>query len=437
MKLLIYSLFIINVNGFVLKMKSISQLSIDNALEKMRKTEFITKTPLQKNKRLSNKYDCNVYFKREDQQNVRSFKIRGAYNKIINTINSNDYDKQDIVTVSAGNHGQGVSLSCSSLGISHHVFLPKNTPLQKVNKIKYFGDKYITLHLEGNNFDESLSACMKYCETHKSIFVHPFDDDDVIIGQGTIASEIYEEINPDIIICPIGGGGLISGVGSYTKFVDNKCKIIGVEPYNADSMKRSLLAGRQIYVNDLNTFVDGASVKLVGTKTFKYSKNVVDDILTIDNNELSYNMIDIYQNDGIVLEPAGALSISALNNLDRNMLKNKNVVCILSGGNNDITRYPQIIENSLLYQDLKHYFLLSFNQIPGQLQNFINNIIGPNDDITRFEYLKKDNKETGSVLIGIELQNKEDIHNIINNMNKYNFNYVKINPSDLLYSYLI
>ena len=202
-------------------------------------------------------------------------------------------------------------------------------------------------------------------------------------------------------------------------------------------MKRSLLANRQIYINDLNTFVDGASVKLVGKKTFKYSKNVIDDILVIDNNELSYNMIDIYQNDGIVLEPAGALSISALNNLEKNYLKSKNVVCILSGGNNDITRYPQIMENSLLYQDLKHYFLLSFNQIPGQLQNFINNIIGPNDDITRFEYLKKDNKETGSVLIGIELQNKEDIHNIINNMNKYNFNYVKINPSDLLYSYLI
>ena len=421
-------LFIQNINAL-----SISKLIIDNALRNMRKDNIVIKTPLQKNKRLSDKYNCNVYFKREDQQNVRSFKIRGAYNKIINTNTNN----KDIVTVSAGNHAQGVSLSCSSLGIFHHVFLPKITPLQKINKIKYFGNKYLTLHLEGNNFDESLEACNKYCNNNDCTFIHPFDDDDVIIGQGTIASEIYQDIKPDIIICPIGGGGLISGIGIYSKMVNNQCKIIGVEPHNADSMKKSLENNTQVKIKNINKFVDGASVNMVGNKTFEYSKDIIDNIVIVDNNQLSYNMIDIYQNEGIVLEPAGCLSISALEKIDKNILKNKNVVCILSGGNNDISRYPQIIENSLLYQELKHYFIISFNQIPGQLQYFINNILGPNDDISRFEYLKKDNKEIGSVLIGVELQNKHDINNIIENMKKNNIKYIKLNPDNILYSYLI
>ena len=428
MKNILFLLLIQSINAL-----SINKIIIDNALKNMRKTNIIIKTSLQKNKRLSDKYNCNIYFKREDQQNVRSFKIRGAYNKIINT----NYDNKDIVTVSAGNHAQGVSLSCSSLGIFHHVFLPKTTPLQKINKIKYFGNKYLTLHLEGNNFDESLEACNKYCRNNDCTFIHPFDDDDVIIGQGTIATEIYEDINPDIIICPIGGGGLISGIGIYSNIINNSCKIIGVEPYNADSMKKSIESKKQIKIDNINKFVDGASVKMVGEKTFNYSKNIIDDIIIIDNNHLSYNMIDIYQNEGIVLEPAGCLSISALEKIDKNLLENKNVVCILSGGNNDITRYPQIMENSLLYQELKHYFVVSFNQIPGQLQYFINTILGPNDDISRFEYLKKDNKETGSVLIGIELQNKEDIDNIIKNMKKENINYIKLNSDNILYSYLI
>ena len=434
MKKIFFLLFINIVYGFSINQQNIITInSIDDALNKMKNTNIVVNTPLKLNKRLSDKYECNVYFKREDQQNVRSFKIRGAYNKIINT----DINNKDIVTVSAGNHAQGVSLTCSSLGIFHHIFLPKITPFQKINKIKYFGGKFLTLHLEGNNFDESLDACNKYCKENDCIFVHPFDDNDVIIGQGTIASEIYENINPDIIISPIGGGGLISGIGTYSKMKNEDCKIIGVEPHNADSMKKSLNANKEIVIDDLDTFVDGASVKRVGKKTLEYCSHIIDDIFIVDNNRLSYDMVEIYQNEGIILEPAGCLSISALEMMDKSLLKNKNIVCILSGGNNDISRYSEIIERSLLYKKLKHYFILSFNQVPGELQNFINNVIGPNDDITRFEYLKKDNKETGCVLIGIELQNSEDINNIISNMKINNINYIKLNYNDLLYSFLI
>ena len=420
--------------------KALSQIKFDNALNRMRQSNIISKTLLQKNARLSDEYKCNLYLKREDLQSVRSFKIRGAYNKILNSMeHSIDHSKKPtIVTVSAGNHAQGVSLTCSSLGLYHHIFLPENTPLQKINRIKYFGKDKLTLHLHGSNFDECLNKANEFCSSNKnSIFVHPFDDEDVIIGQGTIGTEIYQDIKPDIIILPIGGGGLISGVGSYSKLINKDCLILGVEPENADSMNRSLKNNEITTVHDIDTFVDGASVKTAGKTTFEICKNVVDNTFVVDNNKLSFNMVNMYQNEGIILEPAGALSISCLDMIDKKLLKNKNVVCILSGGNNDISRYPDIAEKALLYQDLKHYFLITFGQTPGQLKKYINNVLGPNDDITRFEYLKRNNRNVGAVLLGIELQNKEDINNIVNKMDEFNFKYTKINPNDLLYSYLI
>jgi len=414
----------------------LSKVKFDNAYHKMKSCNIINKTMLQKNQRLSDKYNCNIFLKREDLQTVRSFKIRGAYYKIINSIET--YNKNlPIVTVSAGNHAQGVSQTCNSLNIKHHIFLPINTPLQKINRIKYFGQNHLTLHLHGNNFDESLEAANSFCLQNESIFVHPFDDYDVIIGQGTIATEIYEEIKPDIIVCPIGGGGLISGIGLYSKSVDKNCMIFGVEPECADSMKQSILNNKITTISKLDTFVDGASVKTAGKITFEICKEVVDNIFTISNNKVSYHMIDIYQNDGIILEPAGALSISCLDMIDKEKIEGKNVVCILSGGNNDISRYPVIMEKSLFYQNLKHYFIISFGQRPGELKRFINNILGKNDDITRFEYLKKNNKDFGAVLIGIELQESKDINNIIQKMNDFGFQYTKITDNDLLHTYLI
>ena len=429
---------------------ALSKFKFDHAATQMRSSNIIHKTLLQHNQRLSDKFNCNLYLKREDLQSVRSFKIRGAYNKIMKSIEQNKWTSRDevvlrpekkklptIVTVSAGNHAQGVSLTCSSLNLNHHIFLPENTPLQKVNRIKYYGQDKLTLHLKGSNFDESLSAANQFCKENESIFVHPFDDEDVIIGQGTIGNEIYDEIKPDMIILPIGGGGLISGVGQYSKIMNKDCLIYGVEPKNADSMTRSLKNKELTTVENIDTFVDGASVKTAGKKTFEICSDVVDDTFIIDNNHLSYNMIDVYQNEGIVLEPAGALSISCLDKIDKSKLKGKNVVCILSGGNNDISRYPDISEKALLHQDLKHYFLITFGQRPGELKKYINNVLGPNDDITRFEYLKRNNKNHGAVLLGIELQQKEDINNIISKMKENGFKYTKINPDDLLYSHLI
>jgi threonine dehydratase len=417
---------------------TLSKIKFNNAYNKMKTSNIINKTILQKNIRLSKQYNCNIFLKREDLQTVRSFKIRGAYYKIINSIETKHENKNlPVVTVSAGNHAQGVSLTCNSLNIKHHIFLPENTPLQKINRIKYFGKKNLTLHLHGHNFDESLVAANTFCEKNESIFVHPFDDPDVIIGQGTVATEIYEDIKPDIIISPIGGGGLISGVGSYSKSFNKDCEILGVEPENADSMKQSIANNKITTISNLDTFVDGASVKTAGKNTFEICKKVVDDIFIVGNNKLSYNMIDMYQNDGIILEPAGALSISCLDMIDKEKIKGKNVVCILSGGNNDISRYPVIMEKSLFYQDLKHYFIISFGQRPGELKRFINNILGKHDDITRFEYLKKNNKDFGAVLIGIELQDSNDINNIIEKMNDIGFQYTKINEEDLLHTYLI
>ena len=415
--------------------KLLSIKNFNNALKKMGDYNIVKNTPLNLNERLSKKYNCNIFFKREDLQSVRSFKIRGAFNKIINTYNPKINNK--IVTVSAGNHAQGVSLTCATLDIDHHIFLPKNTPLQKINRIKYFGKENLKIHLEGYNFDESLAIGTEFCKNNEYIFIHPFDDIDVITGQGTIGVELFNEIKADIIIMPIGGGGLISGVGLYSKLINPDCLIYGVEPYNANSMEISIKNKKISTLNNIDTFVDGASVKTPGINNFNICNKMIDDIYVINNNKLSYNIIDIYQNDGIVLEPAGALSISCLDMLDKNILKNKNVVCLLSGGNNDISRYSDILEKSLLYQNLKHYFLITFNQTPGQLKNFINNILGENDDISRFEYLKKNNKNQGVVLLGIELQNKNDIYNILEKMNKYNFDYIKINSDDLLYTYLI
>jgi len=412
--------------------KSIVKNAFSDAYNKIKTSNIVNKTILEKNYRLSKEYDCNVYFKREDLQSVRSFKIRGAYNKISKFIS-----KSSMVTASAGNHAQGVSLTCNSLGKKHHVFLPINTPKQKINKIKHFGGNNLNLHIIGNNFDESLYHSKLFSRKYNSTFIHPFDDPDVIIGQGTVAMEIYEEIKPDAIICPVGGGGLISGCGLFSKYINKECKIFGVEPENADSLNQSLLNNNITPIDKLDTFVDGASVRTTGKYTFEACKKFVDEMFIISNNMLSFDMIEIYQNEGIILEPAGTLSISCLRQLDRNKIKGKNIVCILSGGNNDVSRYPEILEKSLLYKNLKHYFLVSFVQKPGELRNFINNIVGKNDDITRFEYLKKNNKNFGVVLIGIELQNENNLQSILDRLDNSDLEFTKITEKDLIHQYII
>tara|TARA_B100000925_G_scaffold291885_1_gene282171 strand:+ start:8820 stop:10046 length:1227 start_codon:yes stop_codon:yes gene_type:complete len=395
----------------------------------------IKKTTLHKNNRLSERYNCNVYFKREDLQVVRSFKVRGAYNKIAKL--SQDDKNKGIVCASAGNHAQGVAYSAAKLNIKADIFVPENTPLQKIKSVRKFSDDNCTLHITGKNFDECLNKARNMADDNGNVFIHPFDDKDVVDGQGTIAVEIYEELQPDIIIGCIGGGGLMAGISLYSKHVNPGCILYGAESEDCCAMYKSIKSGNVVSLKSYDTFVDGASVKEVGKLNYEICKKNLEQVLLIDNGLLCKNILELYQDDGIVTEPAGALAVSSLSRISKDILQNKNVVCIISGGNNDITRYPEISEIALRYDNLKHYFIIQFRQKPGELKKFVNNILGPNDDITRFEYIKKTNKSYGQVLVGVELTHPDDLPNIMQNLEENNFNYKYINDDELLMSYVV
>lgn len=402
----------------------------------MRLSGVITKTPLQYAKRLSQKYHATIYLKREDLQEVRSFKIRGAYNKISSL--SEKEKKRGVVCASAGNHAQGVAYSCAKLKIKGAIFMPQITPNQKIEKVKQFGDGYVSIHLIGATYDEAYTASVTYCEEKQAVYVHPFDDPDVIAGQGTIGKEIYEELNGavDYVVCPIGGGGLTSGIGSYIKSLRDKTKIIGCEPTGAAGMYTAFQKGEVVKLEKIDPFVDGAAVMKVGSLTYTLCKKVCSDIVLVSEGKDCTTMIELYQNDGIIAEPAGALAIAALDAI-KDTIKGKTVVCILSGGNNDILRYPDILERSLVYQGLKHYFIIEFAQKPGQLRAFLNDALGPNDDIVLFEYTKKTNREKGPALVGIELKNKEDLTPLIKKMDAMQLKYRLVENEDIVYNLLI
>jgi threonine dehydratase len=406
---------------------------INLAYEKLK--NIILETPLEFSQRLSRKYKAKIYFKREDLNETRSFKIRGAFNKIL-SLNKNQL-KNGVVTASAGNHAQGVALACFKLKIKGVIFMPQVTPLQKVQRVKYFGDDFVECKLIGSNFDEAQKQAQKFAKEKNAVYIHPFDDLDVIAGQGTIAFEIYKSLpNIDYVLAGVGGGGLISGIGAYLKSKDKKIKVFGVEPLGASAMHQSLKANKIIELKNVDTFVDGAAVKKPGKITFNLCKKYVDKVLVVPEGAVAQIMIELYQNEGIITEPAGALAPSALEFI-KNEIKNKTVVCVISGGNNDILRYPEILERSLVYQGKKHYFLIEFAQKPGQLKNFVNNVLGPQDDIVLFEYIKKNNKEKGPALVGIELQNPKDLKPLLEKLKKFGFTYKKISADDPLYSYLI
>eukprot|EP01083_Nonionella_stella_P036220 98847_1 len=430
------------------------QKNFGRYMDYVKQSDVIYKTDLIYNQRLSNKYGCNLFFKREDLQSVRSFKIRGAYCKIMENVKPGSKNNPVIVTASAGNHAQGVALTCKSLSLDNTIFVPQNTPNQKKQRIQHFaqhghvsgqfginGSHRFKLELAGDNFDECLHSALEYCATNNGIFVHPFDDYDVIMGQSTIAQEIYSDLErPDMIINTVGGGGLVSGVGLYSKHMNPKCKIFGVEPSNANSLTLSMINKRLTSVRNLDTFVDGASVITMGNKCYEIcvDHGIVDDVFCVSNEEICCDLLDLYENEGYVVEPAGIMGLSALRHVaNRYELKNKNVVLILTGGNNDVSRYPEMIEKSLRYQGLKHYFLVNFAQTQGQLKKFVNHVLGDGDDIARFEYLKKNSKEFGTVLIGIQIQNKQDLEPLMTRMSEQGFKYQKLDENEQLYSYLI
>ena len=412
----------------------INTKTIDEAAKRLE--GIIKKTPLQFNERLSKFYGAKIYFKREDLQEIRSYKIRGAFNKMVHLTNGEK--GRGVITASAGNHAQGVALSCTKLKIKGTIFMPVVTPTQKIDRVKYFGDGYVQIKLVGQSYDESTKAAKEYSHETGVVYIPAFDDKLVINGQGTIGKEIYDELKGkiDFVLAPIGGGGLISGVSIYLKEKGKKIKIIGVEARGADCMDKSLKAGRIISLDSVDTFCDGCAVKTPGKLNFDICKKYVDTIVLMDTGYVAKAMVDIYQNEGIITEPAGALSVAALESI-KDKIKNKIVVCIISGGNNDLLRYPEILERSLVYQGKKYYFLIDFAQKPGQLKKFVNHVLGLTDDIVLFEYVKKNNKEKGPALVGVEFKDSNNLSPVLNKLTEFGFNYKIIEDKDLLYSYLI
>jgi len=408
-------------------------LNFSDAAQRLK--NVVNRTPLTFNLNLSKKYQCNVFLKREDLQIVRSYKLRGAYNMMSSL--TPEQLQRGVVCASAGNHAQGFAYSCKKLNTKGVVFMPVITPNQKITQTKMFGEDNVIVKLVGDTFDDCAIAAKKYTEENGLTFIPPFDDYKIIEGQATVGMEILEDQSDvDFLFVPVGGGGLSAGTGSYFKTFSPKTKIIGIEPEGAPSMFEALKSGHPVTLDNIERFVDGAAVKRVGDITFSICKDVLDDMHLVPEGKVCTTILKLYNEDAIVAEPAGALSIAALDDYAA-QIKGKNVVCVISGSNNDIDRMQEIKERSLQYEGLKHYFLIRFAQRPGALKEFVNHVLGDNDDITRFEYMQKHNKETGPALVGIELKTREDYEVLLNKLNQYHINYTELKNNDNAFGYLV
>ncbi|WP_338731664.1 threonine ammonia-lyase IlvA [Mangrovimonas cancribranchiae] len=408
--------------------------AVEAAAEKLHDVAAVT--PLTTSFRYSKEFDCNIMFKREDLQQVRSYKIRGAYNKM-SSLSASEV-KNGIVCASAGNHAQGVALSCKLLKIKGTIYMPAPTPKQKIEQVKMFGEDYIEIILEGDTFDDSYHLAMEECQRLSKAFIHPFNDEKVIEGQATVGLEIIDQAQHPIhyVFVPVGGGGLSAGLSTIFKELSPQTKIIGVEPLGAPSMKTSIENQKNTQLNHIEKFVDGAAVQRVGDLNFEICKSNLDQMVTVAEGKVCQTILDLYNKDAIVVEPAGALSISTLSDF-KEEIKGKNVVCVVSGSNNDITRTAEIKERALLYSNLKHYFIVKFPQRAGALKEFVVDILGPNDDIAHFEYTKKSNRDTGSAVVGIELKFKEDLEPLITKMKARNFYGDYLNNKPDLFQFLV
>ncbi|MFD0051946.1 threonine ammonia-lyase IlvA [Actinomycetes bacterium NPDC127524] len=398
--------------------------------------EVVVHTPLQKSERLSEKYECSLYLKREDLQHVRSFKLRGAYYKMKSL--REEETKNGIVCASAGNHAQGVAFSCSQLGIHGKIFMPATTPRQKVKQVELFGRDKIEIILSGDTFDDAFAEAKLCADKEERCFIHPFDDEWVIAGQGTAAVEILNDCEEkiDYLFASIGGGGLMAGLSSYFSALSPETKCMGAEPAGAASMKFSFEQEEVRELAEIDTFVDGAAVKCVGRKTFEICRENVADILKVPEGKVCTSILELYNEHAIIAEPAGALPVAALD-FCREQIKGKTVVCVISGGNNDISRMQEIKEKSLLYEGLLYYFIVNFPQRAGALREFLDEVLGPDDDISRFEYTKKNNKESGPALVGVELKSRHDYDGLIQRMKKKAFPFVEVNKDSNLFHLLI
>ncbi|TDW71123.1 threonine ammonia-lyase IlvA [Kribbella pratensis] len=394
------------------------------------------RTPLQRNLRLSERTGAQVWLKREDLQIGRSYKLRGAYNLIAQL--DDTAKAAGVVCASAGNHGQGLAYSCHILGVQGKVFVPRTTPRQKRDRIAALGGKQIKVIVTGDTYDDAAAAALAEGQATGATMVPAFDDPRTVAGQGTVAVELVDQLGhaPDVLVVPVGGGGLVAGVATWIAERHPGVRIVGVEPAGAASMAAAFEAGEPVALPHLDSFVDGAAVRRVGAVTLPLVRQTGVELRSVPEGLVCSEMLELYQADGLIAEPAGALSTSALGNgLD--VRPGETVVCLLSGGNNDVSRYGEILERSLVYEGLKHYFLVTFPQEPGALRTFLDGALGPDDDITLFEYVKRNNRETGVALVGIEISNRDDLPGLLARMEAAPLDIERINPNSPEFRYLI
>lgn len=406
---------------------------IEQAYDRLK--NVVLHTPLMKNSLLSEAYDANIFLKREDMQLVRSFKLRGAYNKI-SQLNEGELTK-GIVCASAGNHAQGVAFACADLKVKGLIYMPSATPTQKVTKVRHFGREWVEIILVGDTFDDAKKAALLQTKQSNATFIDPFDDEDVAAGQGTIGIEILDDHADgiDYLFVPVGGGGLISGLASYFKAKSPHTKIIAVEAAGSASLKASLDAQKLVTLPQIDAFADGVAVKTVGKLAFEVCSALVDDVVVVPEGEICSTILRLYNDDAIVVEPAGALPVAALAHY-QDVIKGKQVMIVVSGGNNDITRTEDIRERALLWEGRKHYFVIRFPQRAGALKDFLT-VLGPNDDIAHFEYTKKNNRQTGPALVGIELDRESDFTTLVQRMKEARIDYHHLNGNPLLFEMLV
>ena len=408
---------------------------VDGAAKRI--APVVTPTPLQLSDRLSAITGAQVYLKREDLQIVRSYKIRGAYNLLVQL--SDEERAAGVVCSSAGNHAQGFAYACRALGVHGRVYVPAKTPKQKRDRIRYHGGEFIELIVGGSTYDLAAEAALADVERTGSTLVPPYDDVRTMAGQGTVAVEILEQLDaePDLVVVPVGGGGCIAGITTYLAERTTNSAVLGVEPAGAAAMMAALAAGEPVLLEDVDQFVDGAAVRRAGILPHAALAAAGDmvSITTVDEGAVCTAMLDLYQNEGIIAEPAGALSVAGL--LEADIEPGACVVCLISGGNNDVSRYGEVLERSLVHLGLKHYFLVDFPQEPGALRRFLDEVLGPGDDVTLFEYVKRNNRETGEALVGIELGSAADLDGLLERMRATEIHVEILEPGSPAYRYLL
>jgi len=411
----------------------VTAATIDEAAPRV--AAVASRTPLELNARLSAATGAQVWLKREDLQPVRSYKIRGAYNLIVQLDDA--ARARGVVCASAGNHAQGVALACQRLGVTARIFVPGTTPRQKRERIVSLGGSGVEVIVTGNSYEDAFRAAQQDAARSGAVLVPAFDDPRTISGQGTVAPEIVEQLGaaPDLLVVPVGGGGLIAGIATWMSERHPTTRVLGVEPTGAPSMSAALSAGSPVSVAPVDPFVDGAAVGIVGEHTFPLVRDAGAEVMTVDEGQACTEMLRLYQTDGIIAEPAGALASAALDGLE--IEPGSTVVCVVSGGNNDISRYGEVLERSLIHQGLKHYFLVSFPQEPGALRRFLDEILGPDDDITLFDYVKRNNRDTGPALIGVELARAGDFAGLLQRLAESPLGVEQVEPGSTLFHYLV